>query len=82
MGKIISTLYRISKGSSEKLKLGNIDVARDWGCADEFMDALILISQADTPDDYCICTSHKMTVRQILEYTLDFFDLAFDFSIC
>lgn len=76
--KIISTLYRISKGSSEKLKLGNIDVERDWGHADEFMDALIFISEADTPDDYCVCTSHKMTVRQILEYTLDFFDLVFD----
>lgn len=76
--KIISTLNKISKGEIDKLSLGNIDVIRDWGHADDYMDALILIAQHDKPDDYCICTSHGMSVREILEYTLDVFDLDFE----
>ena len=76
--KIISTLSRISQGSSEKLMLGNIDVVRDWGHADEYMDAMILISKQNNPDDYCICTSHGMSVREILEYALNYFNLDFN----
>lgn len=73
--KIITTLYRISKGSDEKLFLGNIDAIRDWGHAEEFMDALILIAESEKPDDYCICTSKGMAVRKILDYCLRFFNL-------
>jgi len=73
--KIISTLSRISKGSDEKLYLGNIDSIRDWGHAEEFMDALILMAESEKADDYCICTSEGMTVRKILDYCLRFFNL-------
>ena len=58
--------------------LGNIDVVRDWGHADEYMDAMILISKQNKPDDYCICTSHGMSVREILEYALNYFNLDFN----
>jgi len=76
--KIISTLFRISNGSNEKLTLGNVDVVRDWGYAPEYMNAMIMISNANTPDDYCICTSKGMSVLKILTYTLNHFNLNID----
>jgi len=73
--KIISSLLKISNGSSQKLVLGNIDVIRDWGYAPEYVDAMIIISNSEIPNDYCICTSKGMSVREILNYTLNHFNL-------
>ena len=76
--KIISSLFRISKGSREKLSLGNVDVIRDWGYAPEYIKAMIMVSEADTPDDFCICTSFGMSVREILTYVSNHFNLNID----
>lgn len=79
--KIISSLIRISNGSKEKLVLGNIDVVRDFGYAPEYMNAMILVSKANTPDDFCICTSKGMSIREILLYVLNHFNLNIDESV-
>ena len=49
--KIISTACRIANGSDEKLKLGNLDISRDWGWAPEYVDAMWRMLQQDKPDD-------------------------------
>lgn len=64
--KIISAAVRISKGSKEKLKLGNIEVKRDWGLAPEYVKAMWLMLQQDDPDDYVIATGEAHSLREFI----------------
>jgi len=61
--KIISTACRIAKGSKEKLKLGNLDISRDWGWAPEYVEAMWKMLQQDKPDDYVIATGKVNSLR-------------------
>jgi len=61
--KIISTACRIAAGSSEKLQLGNISIARDWGLASEYVDAMWRMLQQDAPVDYVIATGETNTLE-------------------
>mgnify|MGYP006268440157 CR=1 FL=1 len=54
--KIIAAVSRIAAGSQEKLRLGNINIQRDWGWASEYVEAMYLMLQQNEPDDYVIAT--------------------------
>lgn len=60
--KIVASACRIAAGSKEKLHLGNLSVQRDWGWAPEYVVAMHLMLQQETPDDYVIATgeTHKL----------------------
>ena len=60
----------IKLGLEEKLSLGNLDAKRDWGFAGDYVEAMWLMLQQDTPDDYVICSGMTHSVRE-------FCDLAF-----
>ncbi|MCA1834513.1 MAG: GDP-mannose 4,6-dehydratase [Actinobacteria bacterium] len=68
--KITSSVARISLGLQKDLTLGNVDAARDWGHAADFVEAFWLMLQQQSPDDYVVATGETHTVR-------DFLDLAF-----
>lgn len=55
-----------------KLKLGNLSARRDWGYAGDFVEAMWLMLQQDSPDDYVICTGKTHSVR-------DFIDMSFSY---
>ena len=61
--KIIKSVKRIELDNSEILKLGNINVKRDWGWAPEYVDAIILMMNNTIPKDYVIASgnSHRLT---------------------
>ncbi len=61
--KIISTLSKIKQGSREILNLGNIDSARDWGYAGDYMDAINKIMKTEKPNDFVVATGKTITVR-------------------
>ena len=65
--KIIATAVRISKGSQEKLRLGNIEIKRDWGYAPEYVKAMWLMLQQDYPDDYVIATNEAHSLKEFVE---------------
>ncbi len=74
--KVISAASEISRGSKEKLKMGNIHIKRDWGWAPEYVEAMHLMLQQENPDDYVIatgvCNSLEDFVRMVFEkYDLD-----------
>jgi GDPmannose 4,6-dehydratase len=54
-----------------KLHLGNLDAKRDWGHAEDYVYAMWLILQEDTPDDYVIATGKTHSVRDFLEASFD-----------
>jgi len=69
--KITRATARIALGLQEKLFLGNLDAQRDWGHAKDYVKAMWLILQQDTPEDYVIATG-------ITTYVRDFVKMAFD----
>jgi GDPmannose 4,6-dehydratase len=64
--KIVAAAHRIAMGSDEKLKLGNIDVRRDWGWAPEYVDAMWRTLQQDLPLDYVIATGVTQSLRDFI----------------
>jgi GDPmannose 4,6-dehydratase len=64
--KITSTVARISKGSGEILKLGNLNAVKDWGFAGDYVKAMHLVLQQEVPDDFIIGTGERHTVRDFV----------------
>jgi GDPmannose 4,6-dehydratase len=67
--KIVSAACRIARGSSERLSLGNIDVARDWGYAPQYVDAMWRMLQRDAPEDFVIATGTTITLKEFTAET-------------
>ena len=65
--KIVRGLKAISEDKQVLLKLGNLDARRDWGHAKDYVKAMWLMLQQDTPDDYVIATGHQFSVRTFVE---------------
>lgn len=59
--------------SFPKLRLGNLDAYRDWGYAGDYVEAMWLMLQQDTGDDYVICTEKSYKIK-------DFLDIAFEYA--
>jgi GDPmannose 4,6-dehydratase len=68
--KITDAAARIKLGLQDKVALGNLDATRDWGHARDYVKAMWLMLQQDTPDDYVVATGRTTSVR-------DFCRLAF-----
>ena len=62
--KISYAVARIKKGLQKKLKLGNINSKRDWGHAKDYVDAMWLMLQQKTPEDYVIGTGKEHSVEE------------------
>ena len=50
-----------------KLRLGNLEAFRDWGYAGDYVEAMWMMLQQDSPDDYVICTGETHTIREFLD---------------
>lgn len=64
--KIVAGVCRIATGSAEKLQLGDISVKRDWGWAPEYVEAMYLMLQQETPDDYVIATGETHALEDFV----------------
>src|SRR3977135_2649058 len=73
--KITRAATRIKLGLQEKLYMGNLDARRDWGYAQDYVEAMWLIMNAAEPDDYVIATGETHSVREFLEQTFGYLDL-------
>jgi len=65
--KITSHVAAIKKGKADFLQLGNLDAKRDWGHAQDYVDAMWLMLQQDEPDDYVVATGETHSVREFCE---------------
>ena len=73
--KITRALARIKAGMQDQLFLGNLDAARDWGYAPDYVDAMWRMLQTDEPEDFVIATGEMHTVREFLEVAAAQLDL-------
>ncbi|OPA80467.1 GDP-mannose 4,6-dehydratase [Paenibacillus selenitireducens] len=65
--KVTDAVARIKLGLTTELRLGNLDAKRDWGFAGDYVKAMWLMLQQDTPDDYVISTGETHTVQELVE---------------
>ena len=65
--KITSHVARIKHGSATELRLGNLDAKRDWGHAKDYVRAMWLMVQQETPDDYVVATGQTRSVKDFVE---------------
>lgn len=69
--KIVQTAKRIAKGSDEKLYLGRLDIARDWGWAPEYVEAMWLMLQQEQPEDFVIATGITYKIEEFVSFTFE-----------
>lgn len=73
--KIIRSAIRISRGSNEKLEIGNLAGRIDWGYAKDYVLAFQKILEADSSDDYIVATGIAHTVEEFIDIVFSYFDL-------
>lgn len=69
--KVTDAVARIKLGKAKELRLGNIDAKRDWGHAKDYVRAMWLMLQQDTPEDYVVATGVTTTVRDMCRIAFD-----------
>jgi len=65
--KITHGVARIKQGLDTELRLGNLEAQRDWGFAGDYVEAMYLMLQQDTPADYVVSTGETHSVREFCE---------------
>lgn len=69
--KIVMAACRIAGGSKERLNLGRLDIARDWGWAPDFVEAMWRMLQQERPDDYVIATGQSHTLEAFVSMVFE-----------
>ncbi|VAW85389.1 GDP-mannose 4,6-dehydratase [hydrothermal vent metagenome] len=64
--KIISSVCKIAETGEGKIRLGNMDIKRDWGWAPEYIEAMWLMLQQDKPDDFVIATGETNSLQDFV----------------
>jgi len=73
--KITRAAGLIKVGLQKDLYLGNLEAKRDWGHAKDFVEAMWLMLQQDTPDDYVVSTGESHSVKEFLEEVFSYLGL-------
>ena len=69
--KIANAVARVKLGKQQFVELGNLDSKRDWGFAKDYVEAMWLMLQQDTPDDFVIATGETHSVREFLQLSCE-----------
>ena len=73
--KIINAAKKIANNSKHRLRIGDINISRDWGWAPEFVEIFWKILQLKKPDDFIIGTGKKKKLKDIISYIFRFYNL-------
>ncbi len=65
--KVTNGVAQIKQGMAKELRLGNLEAERDWGFAGDYVEAMWLMLQQETPDDYVVATGETHSVRRFCE---------------
>ena len=75
--KITQTIARIKAGKANTLIMGNINAKRDWGFAGDYVKAMWLMLQQETPGDYVIATGETHTVKEFVDLSFEYAGLSY-----
>ena len=73
--KVTNAVAKIKMGLAESLYLGNLDAKRDWGYAKDYVEAMWLMLQQESPDDYVISTGETHSVKEWVQASFSCLDL-------
>ncbi len=73
--KIAESVAKIKAGKFNKIRLGNLDAKRDWGYAKDYVEAMWLMLQQETAEEFVIATGETHTVREFLERAFKHIDI-------
>ena len=73
--KIVMAACRIAAGDRAPLRLGNLDIHRDWGWAPEYVEVMWRMLQQDRPDDYVIATGRTSSLQYFVQKAFEYFGL-------
>jgi GDPmannose 4,6-dehydratase len=73
--KVVSAARRIAAGRAERLRLGNLDIHRDWGWAPEYVEVMHRMLQNDQPRDYVIATGRTVSLGYFVQRAFAHFGL-------
>ena len=76
--KIVKSANDIFNNKINHIKLGNLSIIRDWGWAEEYMNALVLLGGLDKPEDIIIATGVSISLLQFARGVFDYYGLTFD----
>jgi GDPmannose 4,6-dehydratase len=71
--KVIKSAIAIKRGHLGELRVGNLNVKRDFGYAPKYVEVMWRILQTEAPDDFIICSGQSLKLRSIVEYVFDYF---------
>ena len=78
--KIVMALKAISDGTQSTLELGNLNAMRDWGHAKDFVRAMWLMLQRESPEDFVIATGTQYSVRQFIDECAPYFNMNIEWT--
>jgi GDPmannose 4,6-dehydratase len=73
--KIINTAVAIKLGRKERLKIGNLNVCRDWGYAPSYVYAMHMMLIGENPNNYCLCTGQSRSVEAIVSSAFSYLEM-------
>ncbi len=73
--KITHHVAKIKLGLADQIRMGNVDARRDWGFAGDYVKAMWLMLQQDTPTDYVVATGETHSVEEFLNVAFGYVDL-------
>jgi GDPmannose 4,6-dehydratase len=73
--KIAESVAKIKQGKLKKIRLGNLDAKRDWGYAKDYVEAMWLMLQQETAEEFVIATGETHTVREFVEKAFKHIDI-------
>jgi len=73
--KVVNGAVRIKKGLDKTLSLGNLDAARDWGHSKDYVKAMHLMMQNESPKDYVVSTGDSHTIHELCNYVFGSLDM-------
>tara|TARA_A100001515_G_scaffold139101_1_gene133390 strand:+ start:786 stop:1751 length:966 start_codon:yes stop_codon:yes gene_type:complete len=76
--KVVKTAVEIKKGLVDKLELGNLDSYRDWGHSKDYVRAMHMIVNHDTPDEFIVATGRTHSVRDLCETVFGLLDMNYE----
>lgn len=75
---IVKGAVEIKKGKRDKLALGNLNASRDWGHSKDYVRAMHMIVNNETPDDWVVATGESRTIRDMCEVTFNHLGLNYE----
>ncbi|WP_028374514.1 GDP-mannose 4,6-dehydratase [Leeuwenhoekiella sp. MAR_2009_132] len=79
--KVIRTAIAIRTGEEQELRVGNIDIKRDFGWAPKYVEAMYLMMQQEKPDDFVICSGVSVSLRSLIEYVFEYLNISKDLIV-